>query len=159
MTRELEIERGALARAILDGNLYLTLGTADAAGRPWATPVYYAMENAREFFWVSSPEAAHSRNISARAEVGIVIFDSQAVIGTGQAVYMSAIAQELAPPDLAGGVACFSRRSLAHGGRAWTQADVMAPARHRMYRAVASEHFVLDGGDRRVAVAASSITG
>ena len=85
MTHELEAERGAMAHAILEANLDLTLGTADAAGRPWATPVYYAVEGAREFFGVSSPEAAHSRNLSARPEVGIVIFDSHALIGTGQA--------------------------------------------------------------------------
>jgi hypothetical protein len=30
---------------------------------------------------------------------------------------------------------------------------VASPARHRMYRATVSEHFVLDERDRRVAVA------
>jgi len=29
-----------------------------------------------EFFWVSAAEAAHPRNIAARPQVGIVIFDS-----------------------------------------------------------------------------------
>jgi nitroimidazol reductase NimA-like FMN-containing flavoprotein (pyridoxamine 5'-phosphate oxidase superfamily) len=142
-----------MAEAIIDGNLYMTLGTADPTGRPWATPVYYAVEGPREFFWVSSPEATHSRNISARPEVGIVIFDSHAVISTGQAVYMSAIAEELASGDLERGVARFSRPSEAHGGSIWTVADVASPARHRMYRATVSEHFVLDERDRRVAVA------
>jgi nitroimidazol reductase NimA-like FMN-containing flavoprotein (pyridoxamine 5'-phosphate oxidase superfamily) len=148
-----------MAETIIDGNLYMTLGTADPTGRPWATPVYYAVEDLREFFWVSSPEATHSRNISARPEVGIVIFDSHAVIGTGQAVYMSASAEELAPADLDRGIACFSRRSEAHGGSIWTVADVVAPARHRMYRATVSEHFVLDERDRRVAVALRGIAG
>ena len=152
MRRELGSERDATARAIVDGNLYVTLGTADASGRPWATPVYYAVEDAREFFWVSSPEAAHSRNIAVRPEIGMVIFDSHAAISTGQAVYMSALAEELAPSELARGIATFSRRSLAHGGRAWSDADVLAPARHRMYRATASAHFVLDERDRRVPV-------
>ena len=32
----------AHARAIIDANLYLTLGTTDADGRPWTSPVYFA---------------------------------------------------------------------------------------------------------------------
>jgi len=44
---------------------------------------------------VSSPEVTHSRNIAVRPEVGIVVFDSQAAIGTGQGVYMSAAAELL----------------------------------------------------------------
>ena len=32
----------AHARALIDANLYMVLGTADEDGLPWATPVYYA---------------------------------------------------------------------------------------------------------------------
>jgi hypothetical protein len=42
-------EREALATAIVDGNSYMTLATADAAGRPWATPVWYAPASYREY--------------------------------------------------------------------------------------------------------------
>jgi pyridoxamine 5'-phosphate oxidase-like protein len=51
---------------------YLVLATADATGRPWSTPVYFAHLDFAEFFWVSPPGAAHSRNIAVRPEVGIV---------------------------------------------------------------------------------------
>ena len=66
-------EREAMARAIVDANSYLTLGTADAEGLPWASPVWYAPASYREFFWVSKPGARHSQNIAVRPEVGIVI--------------------------------------------------------------------------------------
>ena len=79
-------EREETAKAIVDGNSYLTLGTADDAGVPWATPVWYAPASYREYFWVSRPGARHSQNIAVRPEVGIVIFDSTVPIGTGQAV-------------------------------------------------------------------------
>jgi hypothetical protein len=39
--------------------------------------------------------ARHSRNLAARPQVSIVIFDSHARIGMGQAVYVSAVAEEL----------------------------------------------------------------
>ena len=135
--------RVAAARAIIDASLYMVLGTADEAGRPWATPVYFAAAGYREFFWVSSPDATHSRNIAARPEVGIVIFDSSVPIGTGQGVYMAAIAAPLPDPMLERGLEVFSERSLAHGGRRFTMEDVSGAAGIRMYRAEATEHSML----------------
>lgn len=91
---------GEIARDIIDANLYICLGTALPDGRPWVTPVYYASEDYMRFFWVSSPEAAHSRNLETRPQVSLVVFSSQAPIGTGQGVYMSADAEELGGIDL-----------------------------------------------------------
>lgn len=147
-------ENAAVARAIIDANLYMVLATADADGNPWVSPVYYAPAEYRDFFWVSRPEAAHSRNLSARPdrEVAIVIFDSSAPIGTGQAVYMSAVARQVDDDEAAEGIAVFSRRSLAHGGNEWTAKDVQAPAELRLYQATATEHSILGEGDRRVPV-------
>ena len=110
----------ARGRAIVDDGLYLVLGTADADGRPWTTPVYFAHSGYREFVWVSKPGAQHSRNIEARPEVSIVVFDSTVPIGTG--------------------------------GGEFTEADVLEPARLRLYRATASEQFVLDEKDERIPV-------
>ena len=135
---------GVIARSIIDSNQYMTLGTADEAGRPWVSPVWYASAEYREFYWVSSPEATHSRNLATRPQVSIVIFDSRAPIGTGQAVYMSALAEELEGVDLDWSIAIFSRRSEAHGASEWKPEDVRPPAVHRLYRATASEHWVLD---------------
>jgi uncharacterized protein YhbP (UPF0306 family) len=145
-------DRAAAACAIVDANLYMVLGTADQAGQPWVSPVYYAHASYREFFWVSSPEARHSRNLGARREVSIVIFDSSVPIGTGQGVYMSALARELVGDERSDGIEVFSRRSLAHGGDAWTLEHVEPPAPLRLYRATAREHFLLERGDRRLPV-------
>lgn len=142
----------AVARAIIDENPYMTLGTADQSGVPWVSPVWYAPSGYREFFWVSSPDAQHSRNVAVRAQIAIVIFDSRAPVGSGQGVYMPAIAEELAGAELDQGIQIFSRRSELQGQRAWSRDDVQPPARHRLYRATASEHFVLDAGDRRIPV-------
>jgi uncharacterized protein YhbP (UPF0306 family) len=147
-----EQDLASVARDIIDSNAYMTLATADENGRPWASPVWYAAEGYAHFYWVSSPEARHSRNLAARPEVGVVIFDSQAPVGTGQGVYMSAIAEDLAGTELDLGIGVFSRRSQAHGAGGWTREDVTPPARHRLYRATASEHYVLDDKDRRTLV-------
>ncbi|GAA5010516.1 pyridoxamine 5'-phosphate oxidase family protein [Actinopolymorpha pittospori] len=47
----------AHARAIIDANLYLILGTADPDGRPWTSPVYFAPAGDREFYWLSATDA------------------------------------------------------------------------------------------------------
>jgi pyridoxamine 5'-phosphate oxidase-like protein len=135
---------GAVARDIIDSNMYMVLGTADEMGRPWVSPVYYASAGYTEFLWVSSPEATHSRNIAIRSQVSIVVFNSQVPIGTGQGVYMSAVAEELTDHGLDRGIEIFSRTSEGHGGRAWTLEDVGPSALYRLYRATASEHWVLD---------------
>ena len=152
-------EREAMARAIVDGNSYLTLGTADADGLPWASPVWYAPASYREFFWVSKPGARHSQNIAVLAvgllglvaTVGIVIFDSTVPISTGKAVYMAARAEEVTGADeIERGMSVFSRRSLKQGGREWTPDDVSSTARLCIYRAVALERFVLSPEDERL---------
>jgi Pyridoxamine 5'-phosphate oxidase len=140
----------SIARAIVDSNVYMTLATADATGRPWASPVYYASAGYAEFFWVSSPDALHSRNLAARPQVSIAIFDSRAPIGGGQAVYMSAVAEELSGADLERGIRVFAGASVAHGAGEWTLQDVRPPAFHRLYVATVSEHWILDPRDHPV---------
>jgi uncharacterized protein YciI len=140
-----------VARAVIDANSYMTIGTADESGAPWVSPVWYAPAGYREFFWVSDPQATHSRNIASRARVAIVIFDSH-VPGGWQSVYMGAEAAELSEGEVDRGIEVFSTRSRARGLREWARDEVLPPARHRLYRATAQEHFVLTEGDERVPV-------
>jgi nitroimidazol reductase NimA-like FMN-containing flavoprotein (pyridoxamine 5'-phosphate oxidase superfamily) len=142
-------------RDIIEANHYLVLATADAAGRPWSSPVYFAHIELTDFFWVSSPEATHSRNIAVRPEAGIAIFDSQVPIGAGQGVYMSAVARLLDEDETARGLEAFSRRSVAHGGHEWSSENVRPDAGLRLFQATADAHWILakDGQpDHRVPV-------
>ncbi|HSL45540.1 MAG TPA: pyridoxamine 5'-phosphate oxidase family protein [Anaerolineales bacterium] len=149
---------GAVAREIIDSIVYLVLGTADESGRPWVSPVYFASENYQEFYWMSSPEALHSHNILLRPQVSIVIFDSRIPVGMGQAVYMSAIAEELSGIGFDRGIQIYNGRfedPAEHGVRIITPEDVRAPALYRLYRAIAQGHWVLDPAghpDQRIPV-------
>ena len=140
---------GALARAIVDDNRFMTLATADEHGRPWVSPVWFAPATYRELLWASSPDAQHSRNLATRPEVAVVIFDSHRV-GAWNGLYMAGVAEELRDVDAA--IATYSRRSEAQGFRAWTPGDVLPPARHRLYRVSIAEQFVLDDHDVRLPV-------
>ena len=140
-----------VARAIIDSIMYMVLGTADASGRPWVSPVYFAFEKYREFYWMSSPDVLHSRNILVRPEVSIVMFDSRIQAGMGQAVYMSAVAEELTGSEFDQGVRIYNGRfpnPAEHGVRIINPEDVQAPAPYRPYRAIAHEYWVLDPAGR-----------
>ena len=140
------------ARQIIDASRYLTLATADGAGNPWASPVWYAHEGYTSFFWVSQPQARHSRNLAVRGAASVVIFDSTVAEQHAQAVYLETLAEELSGAERDHAIAVFSRRSLALGLREWRTADVTAPAPHRLYRAEASDCYILGRGDQRLAV-------
>jgi uncharacterized protein YhbP (UPF0306 family) len=147
-----EAAPAVIARQIIRSGQYLTVATADSAGNPWATPVWYAHEDYTRFYWVSRPHARHSRNIAARATVSAVIFDSTVPPGQAQAVYLEALAEELTGTQRDQAIAVFSHRSQALGLSEWHAAGVTAPAPHRLYRASASACFILAALDQRLPV-------
>ena len=142
----------ALAREIVDKSLYMVVSTADRSGQPWASPVYFAHRDYRDFFWISQPDATHSENLRERREVGIAIFDSTQPIGTGKGAYVLGVARELPAHETAEGIEVFSKRSVSHGGEEISAEDVSPPARHRLYQATAEAIYVLDDHDHRVEV-------
>ena len=147
MTPEQDLD--AVARSIVDTNRFMALGTADESGMPWVSPVWYATLSYREYVWVSRPGARHSRNLAQRPQVAIAIYDSHRP-GGWSAFYMTAVAEELEHVDDA--LDSFNRRSEAQGLRAWSRAEVVPPGEFRLYSATATEQFVLDDHDARLAV-------
>lgn len=132
-----------IAKTIIDSNLYMTLGTADESGRPWVSPVYFAScDHYRDFYWVSSPEATHSRNLAQRPALSIVIFDSRVPEGSGQALYMSATAEVLVAGELARGLEIYPRPAEREAGPL-AAGELLPPADSRMYRATVSAYSIL----------------
>ena len=135
-----------VARSVIDANSYMTLGTADTAGNPWVSPVWFATEDYRSFHWVSSPDAKHSRHLAAHPQVAIAIFDSSVPVGGAQAVFMKGVAKELTGAELEQGLEVFDRVSRQDIGRSFGLDDVQGSALFRLYRATVSEHWVLIPG-------------
>jgi hypothetical protein len=65
VARSYAAELTAMAREVIAANRYLVLGTAHADGHPRVSPVYFNHDEHRRFYWVSAPDAQHSRNIAA----------------------------------------------------------------------------------------------
>jgi nitroimidazol reductase NimA-like FMN-containing flavoprotein (pyridoxamine 5'-phosphate oxidase superfamily) len=144
VTQQQDLE--AIARSIVDTNRFMALGTTDASGTPWVSPVWYAPVSYREYVWASRPGTRHFRNLAERPQVAIAIYDSHRP-GDWAAFYMAGVAAEVDDVDAA--LAVFNRRSAAQGLRAWSRDEVVTGGEFRLYRAAISAQFVLDDHDGR----------
>ncbi|NUR29327.1 MAG: pyridoxamine 5'-phosphate oxidase family protein [Catenulispora sp.] len=133
---------------LLAANLYLVIGTTNDDGRPWVTPVFYAADGEHRIVWVSAPESRHSRNIAARPDVAITVFDSHAPIGGAEALYLEGTAALVADDGLAAGLALLNARLPA--GKQLGPDDLGPAGPMRLYQATIVRHHVLiRGGDSR----------
>jgi len=143
----------AQAAEIVAANRYMVLGTAGADGVPWVSPVWFATEDPGTFLWISKPGARHSRNITVRPEIAIVVFDSSVLPGDARALYVAAVAAAVDGTERDAAAAVYSAASEAQGRVAFSSADVGPGGRWRLYRATATEQSVLGPGDERLPVA------
>ncbi|WP_112236907.1 pyridoxamine 5'-phosphate oxidase family protein [Kribbella monticola] len=130
-----------LAKHLIDSNRYMVLGTVDPDGRPRVSPVYFAPDGYSSVYWVSSVESHHSQNVAERPEVSMVVFDSAAEIGSGQAVYMIARAEVVPDEELE---SCLDtvRWTRFPGLRQFDAAELREPELWRLYRAQITEHSI-----------------
>jgi hypothetical protein len=104
--------------------------------------VYFAPGGDREFYWLSATDAQHSRNLAERPRVSLVVFDSTVPAYHGRAVYAVGRAAELSGTDLDRALE-FYPGSPSRGGLQVQREDVTGAAPYRIYRATASELWVL----------------
>jgi uncharacterized protein YhbP (UPF0306 family) len=148
-------EPADIARQLIEDNNYMALGTADPSGTPWVSPVYYTPAGYSDFYWMSSPDTRHSRNIEERPDVAITIFDSRVPIGSAEAVYLSAIAARVPEDDTDAALAAYNSRLPAD--KRIEPGDVLTSGLFRLYHARAVEHSVLiRGSDPRYGRGADS---
>lgn len=133
---------------LLADHRYLVLGTVGDDSRPWVTPLFYAPDGEQRVVWVSAPESRHSRNIAARPEVAITVFDSHAPIGGAEALYLEATAGPM--DDAAHGAGLAVLNSRLPEGQGLSTADLEPAGPLRLYQATVTRFFVLiRGGDAR----------
>ena len=133
---------------LLGEHRYLVLGTSDRDGRPWVTPVFYTADGEHRLLWVSAPESRHSRNIAARPEVAITIYDTHAPIGGAEALYLEATAECVAGDARVEALAVLNSR-LPDSHQLGTE-DLEPSGPLQVYQAAITQHFVLiRGGDTR----------
>jgi nitroimidazol reductase NimA-like FMN-containing flavoprotein (pyridoxamine 5'-phosphate oxidase superfamily) len=133
LARKYAAELTAMARDVVATNRYFVLGTVHPDGRPRVSPVYFNHHEHRSFYWVSSPDSQHSRNIAGEAPVNAVVFDSSTPPPENRAVYLTGAAVEVPEPDLDLEIP----RAFAQvdkGGRAFTVDELSGDGDLRLYR-------------------------
>jgi hypothetical protein len=136
---------GELIKSVIDANRYMTLATADENGEPCASPVFFAASpDCRDFYWISSPDVRHSRNLAVRPQVSIVIFNSQLPPSSADAnaVYLAGTAGPVDEADVERGLEIYPGPP-ERGARPFLPEDLRPPKQYRLYRATASQHWVL----------------
>jgi nitroimidazol reductase NimA-like FMN-containing flavoprotein (pyridoxamine 5'-phosphate oxidase superfamily) len=155
-----------IAAQVITDNLYMALGTADAGGVPWVSPVYYVADGYTSFYWVSSPDSRHSRNIAVRESVSIAIYDSRSEVGRAEAVYMTAVAGQVPDDSVAEAAAVYNARLPS--AKRFEIGELLSPSLFRLYRATVTEHSVLirgsdpvhgTGADSRMSVDIGQVLG
>jgi hypothetical protein len=121
----------AMARRVIDGNHYMVLGTRDPDGRPRLSPVYYTPSRFTDLYWVSAPDAHHSRNVAADPAITIVIFDSSVPVGEGEAVYLAATAAQVPDDELEARIGEAFRTKA--GARPFAPGELRGEASLRLY--------------------------
>lgn len=85
---------------LFDGTVVGTLATVSADNKPWGTPLHMAFSD-NTVYWLSSPNAAHSRNIAERPDVCITIWSRDKTKGFDglKGVYIQTQARALEGED------------------------------------------------------------
>lgn len=134
-----------IAWAIIDANVYMTLGTADPDGVPWTSPVFYAASPDRtDFYWISAADTVHSVNLATRPALSMVIFNSQRrpTEGPAQAVYLAGTAGPVPEPEIPAALEIYPGPP-ERGVRA-DVSDWLAPGSPwRLYRAAVARRWIL----------------
>ncbi len=100
LARRYAAELTAMAHEVIAANRYFVLGTAHPDGHPRVSPVYFNHYQHRAFYWVSSPDSQHSRNLAADPRLNAVVFDSSLPPPEQRAVYLTGTAVEVPEADL-----------------------------------------------------------
>lgn len=131
---------------ILEDNRYLVIGTADDAGTPWATPVFFAALDPDTLVWVSAPDSRHSTNIRQRPQVAITVFDSRVEVGHAEAAYFDARAEPAEGAEI--GAALTALNSRVPADKRLSLEDLAPAGALTVYRATLQRRYVLiRGGD------------
>ena len=130
---------------IIRENLYMVIATASKTGMPWISPVYFASDSKLNFYWSSSKNSMHSRLINKNKNVAVVVFNSAAAEGTGNAVYMTGKASEVSGKEIQHGLNLLYNRTgkTSKYFKNMTSSDYTGSSPVRIYKFVPRKFWML----------------
>lgn len=104
-----------LAREIIKQNQYMTLGSSNAEGGTWVSPVVYAYDDKWNFYFVSIPDSRHCQNASSHNKVALAIFDSHQLLGEGVGLQIEGLVEEVKITQVPGAAVTYFKRQYPYG--------------------------------------------
>ncbi len=95
---------------LLSDNLYANLATVCEDGSPWNTPLFYAHDG-NKIYWWSPVNAVHSRNLFRDPRAFITIYDSRVPEGEGVGVYFEGVAREVVAENVDKVISIYCRKA------------------------------------------------
>lgn len=143
ITDSSENEKEAGVRESLHGILrdcrLLSMGTVDADGSPWLHNAYFCHDEEFRLYFLSSPDARHSRNLAlgdGRVAVTVADTGQAGTPGTRRGVQLRGVCRPAAGPELRQGAELFAAAYPAFAGAvhaATTAAPGGVPAPRALY--------------------------
>ncbi len=134
LAREHATELTAMARDVIASNRYFVLGTSHDDGHPRVSPVFFNHHEHQAFYWVSSPDAQHSRNLATDPRLNAVVFDSSVPPPETRAVYLTGTAYEVAERDLETEIPLAFAQASSKGARSFSVEELSGDGDLRLYR-------------------------
>ena len=137
-----------LAKEIIKKILYITIATASKDNTPWNSPVYSALDEDYNFYWMSPVATQHSKNIKENPKVSLVIYDSTVKEGTGKGVYVQAKAFEVSDEKEVEKAIAIMWSRIGKDPKAHKPKEFLGDSPLRVYKAVSEKFWVND--DNRI---------
>ena len=116
----------------LQTNRFCTLATCSADGMPWASPLLYNYDQNLTVYWSSAIAALHSDNLLQNNRCSITVYDSAALPGTVNGLYLTGIADVIDDDRAEVALECLFARSKVRPDR--VAADYLGVSPRRFYQ-------------------------
>ena len=126
-----------LAHNILTNNVYTTLATTDGQ-MPWASPVFYCLDEEYNFYFVSQANSTHIKNMNHNPVVAFAVFDSAQTEGAGNGVQGVGAVTRLTGSEIQQGLKYYYTSFLR-----LNPADLNSSEGYSLYKLKPSELYVL----------------
>lgn len=142
-------EFNKIGRDIIKKNIYLTLATSDDF--PWATPLFYCVDEKFNFFFISQLISVHTQQMLKNSLVSFAIFDSTQQEGKGNGIQGDGKVEFLDTKEkIEYGLKTYSTTYIE-----LTIKSLQAPAPYRLFKLIPEHLYILDPDapvDKRVEI-------
>lgn len=97
-------------RALLAETCTLTLATVDPDGTPRATPLFFAIGEGLDLYFLSRPDSQHSRNVLRNPQVAVALYPEVEAWTEIRGLQMKGRIDQLPGEDRQEALACYRRR-------------------------------------------------